>query len=89
MLIGSSSEVLLIGLAGCDEFQNSLWSQNIDSLGEVHREPAIDFGNRDEPWLCRNVSLARALEDLAINVAVGMLGLQLRVSLSLSLSLEY
>jgi len=77
MLSGSSSQVLLTGLAGCDEFQNSWWSQNIDMLGKVHKEPAIDFGNGDEPWLCRNGSLARALEDLAVNVTVGMLGFSL------------
>jgi hypothetical protein len=74
-LSGSSSSVLQTGIAACEEFEDSWWARNIDLLNETHIQTPLSFGTQS--WMCRNGSVARALEDLAVNVTIGLLGLDL------------
>lgn len=74
-LSGSSSQVLQTGIGACEEFEDSWWAQNIDLLNATHTETPITFGTQS--WMCRNGSVVRVLEDLSINVTIGLLGLEL------------
>jgi hypothetical protein len=74
LLRGSSSQVLQTGLGACGAFERSWWSKNMGKLNATHQEESITFGNAHKEWLCRNGSVAAALEDLAANVTIGMFG---------------
>ena len=82
MLSGSSSEVLQTGIGACQEFDIIWWDESIDRLNGRHKNLAIDFGT--EPFTCRNKSVARANEDLSVNVTNGLLGLDLYVLFPIS-----
>jgi hypothetical protein len=75
----TNSQVLQTGLGACegdDGFENSWWSQNLDQLNRTHAPGPITFGNAGKSWMCRNGSIERTLEDLAVNVTIGMLGVE-------------
>ena len=77
VLSGSSSQVLQTGLTACEEFTNSWWNENIELLNKTHMDPAITTFDGQLPYMCRNGSFAQALEDLAANVTLGLLGLNM------------
>jgi hypothetical protein len=58
-----SSRALSTGLAACDEISNNYWLEKYAIL--------YDFAS--EPWMCRNRSLSRAIEDMANNITISML----------------
>jgi len=58
-----SSRALSTGLAACDEISNNYWLEKYALL--------YDFAS--EPWMCRNRSLSRAIEDMANNITISML----------------
>jgi hypothetical protein len=77
MLSRANSQIGLTGLTACDEFQNSWWEQNADMMSKVHTTPSQPWTPPNDYTACRNKTLARAIEDLAVNMTISMLGLQM------------
>jgi hypothetical protein len=72
----SSSSVLTTGLVACNEIEHNWWVQNTDQLTRYIPAPKVrNYTFLGKPYMCRNGSLAHALEDLAINTTLSMLGL--------------
>jgi hypothetical protein len=67
-----ATSVLATGLMACDEISNSPF-KNLSSL--VVQDPVETFTNTfpSQPWMCRNRTLSRALEDLANNITISYL----------------
>jgi hypothetical protein len=59
-----SNNVLITGLQACDEFSNNYWVQNYPTNKYVFTAP---------PYMCRNRTLSRAIEDLSANITISML----------------
>jgi hypothetical protein len=60
--LADQSFVLRTGLDACDSIKNNTWSQNYTN--DLFEKP---------DYMCRNRSLARAIEDLAANVTISMM----------------
>jgi hypothetical protein len=58
------SKVLLTGLQACGEFSDSYWVQKYPSNAYLFNEPE---------YMCRNRTLARAIEDLSANITISMM----------------
>ncbi|CZT12918.1 hypothetical protein WAI453_012487 [Rhynchosporium graminicola] len=78
----ASSRILQTDLAGCEEFTNSYWAQNLDfNTADIFPRHAGS---------CRNKTLDRAIEDLANNITISMLsvpGMTSLVSLPVRVSI--
>jgi hypothetical protein len=81
-----SSRVLLSGLSACDEIAHNYWDGFPVALEKPEESPAVFFNSIekaksnisnqffDKPaWMCRNRTLANAIEDLAANITISML----------------
>jgi hypothetical protein len=64
--------VLSTGLIACDEIVNSPF-KNLSSI--ITTDPVQTFTNTfpSEPWMCRNSTLMKAIEDLANNITISYL----------------
>lgn len=69
-----STNILGTGLMACDEIANSPFK---NESSKVVRNPSSTFNNTftstTQPWLCRNRTLARGIEDLANNITISYL----------------
>jgi hypothetical protein len=66
------TSILNTGLMACDEIANSPFK---DVSSVVTSDPVQTFTNTfpSEPWMCRNGTLMKALEDLANNITISYL----------------
>jgi hypothetical protein len=64
----SSSKVLQTALIGCDEIQHGIWKPDT-ALQSANISEVIG----GEPWMCRNKTLSRAVEDLINNMTLSLL----------------
>jgi hypothetical protein len=67
-----TTSVLTTGLMACDEIANSPF-KDVSSI--ITNNPVQTFTNTfpSEPWMCRNGTLVKALEDLANNITISYL----------------
>jgi hypothetical protein len=81
MRLESEGSVMLTGLRGCDEIARNAWVNKTISatpeyiIGSGYAGMSASFPTN--PWLCRNKTLAAALEDLSNNITMSLLGLDL------------
>lgn len=79
----ASTQILSTGLVACDDIQASPWV-NLSAQGRPDGFPDSDgtviswrqvFRNTfpSEPWMCRNQTFLRAIEDLANNITISYL----------------
>lgn len=61
-----TSRAALTGLIACDEIAHNYWY-------DVYNIPSNESNFPSEPWMCRNRTLARGIEDLANNLTISML----------------
>ena len=61
-----SSRASLTGLVACDEIARNYWYDIYNISSNASNFPS-------EPWMCRNQTLARGIEDLANNLTISML----------------
>lgn len=78
----SSSRILLTGLSACEEFTNNSFTDHppyTNLTAGLHapigsyQEPFTNNLFTKPEWMCRNRTLARAIEDLATNITISML----------------
>jgi hypothetical protein len=68
------SNILGTGLMACDEIANSPFKYEKSSLiRNVSATFTNTFSSTTQPWLCRNRTLARGIEDLANNITISFL----------------
>ena len=80
-MIDQSSRVLLTGLSACEEFTSNsfskapIWANLTSELDkpEVYHGAFTDDLFEKPEWMCRNRTLARAIEDLATNITISMM----------------
>ncbi|KAG4433198.1 hypothetical protein IFR05_011306, partial [Cadophora sp. M221] len=81
-MLDQSSRVLLTGLSACDEFTNNTFTKapvwaDFSGTGDGGIEVYNDTFTNDlfgkPAWMCRNRTLARAIEDLATNITISMM----------------
>jgi hypothetical protein len=63
---GHVIKITLTGLIACDKFKRDAWY-------ELFHTPLNATNFPEEPWMCRNRTLARGFEDLANNLTISML----------------
>lgn len=61
-----TSRAALTGLIACDEIAHNYWY-------DTYNIPSNESNFPSEPWMCRNRTLARGIEDLANNLTISML----------------
>ena len=61
-----TSRASLTGLIACDEIAHNYWY-------DIYSIPSNESAFPAEPWMCRNRTLARGIEDLANNLTISML----------------
>src|SRR5437762_894249 len=66
-----SSSVLSTGLIACDEITQS--RQVYNTVAPGRSGPSLPLSS--EPWICRNRSIARGIEDLANNITIDLLSI--------------
>lgn len=85
----SSSNILRTGLTGCDDFRDNFWADHPIATSYILNSSTTskfvtvipdDYAGNvtnsvtfKDPSLCRNRTLARAIEDLAHNITISML----------------
>jgi hypothetical protein len=67
-----SSNMIFTGLIGCDDFIHNWWADNSNPFQDM--TTTFDFGG--QAWMCRNKTIGSAIEDLAANITISMLGLK-------------
>lgn len=66
MLQVMTTRLALTGLVACDEIAHNAWYDQVNT-------PSNETNFPSEPWMCRNRTLARGIEDLANNLTISML----------------
>jgi hypothetical protein len=73
-LVEVSSNMLITGLATCDEIANSCWdSIFLQNSPSFHIPNVTDNNFPGALWGCRNHTIDRGIEDLANNITISML----------------
>ncbi|KAI9647616.1 hypothetical protein NHQ30_004001 [Ciborinia camelliae] len=69
-----ASNILGAGLMACDEIANTPFkNENSWVIGNASTAFTNTFTSTTQPWLCRNRTLARGIEDLANNITISYL----------------
>jgi hypothetical protein len=73
-LVDVSSNVLITGLAACNDIAHNCWnSLSLQKATAFHIPNVTDNNFPEEPWMCRNRTIDRGIEDFANNVTMSML----------------